>query len=1227
MRSLICFLLLTSAAAVAQDAAAPLARNAWYWQARARSDKAEEAWKNVLKAAPDNAEALAALGGFAARSGRSEEANAYLARLLKANPKHPDVPVLRRQVELGAKFKPMLAAARKLVHEGKQAEGAAKYAELFGEAGPPGDLALEYYETLAGAPGGWQKAREGLARVVKRAQGEPRFQLELGKILTYHEETRRQGIEMLAATARDPAVGKDASSAWRGALLWLPPDESAVPLLRDYQKVHPSDAEIRKRLERARHASGLKAGFIALDRGDTAQADRIFRSYPDDPDAKRGLAVIAQRKAAQQKQQGFSALKRGDVRGADQAFRSAGDDADARLGLALVAQREAATAQAAKDFDRARGLLEQARELAPQHPEVWERQLRTVVFWSLMRDAKRARDAGREDEAEAKLMEALDQAPAEDKWHAQLELGNSALERGQKERAEVRYREVLRTLPEQPEALRGLVGILAGSGNFQEAATLNDRLLRVAPQIALRQTWLRAEILRADAAKAHAAGSVEQARKQLAQARDEDPTDIWVLHDLANLLLEVGASREAQPLVAELTRLAPQLPETLATQARLFVAQGKPAEALSLLQRLRDLKDPKVLELRRHLEIELAIPDLVARRDATALAALERQVSDAPELQARIAVAWSRLGDSRRAMTVMRAAMAKAASTTHGAQLELAGTLLRAGDDVAVGQLIENLMRDRKLTELEQRSLANLRVAHAVQVADRSREQGDPQTARRALDAALQDFPRDPRLLGAEARLFEQSDPQRAHKLFLAVRAANPHDFDAIRGAVSTAPDADSAHELANEAVRLRPRDPQSHFLLAEADLRSLDDSGAMHSLEVARDLSRDPQVSQRADGLEAGLGTTALPAGEEERTAARDDAALRANIAEEMQRIRDRHRPEFDGGGRFRQRSGEPGLSALVEGRQTAQVGLPLGYSARLLLRASAVELNAGTPAASTATRFGTGGTQVPGQQLVTGAELGLGIDSRHFTAFLGSTPIGFPVFALVGSATLRGSLGPLRVAVSGGRRSIDDSLLSYAGTTDPTTGKRWGGVVYDNGRLDLSAAFGIVDLYAYGDGGHLIGFNVADNWRGGGGGGVNVALVRDRDLGEIKIGAGGSGLGYQKNLSGFTFGQGGYFSPQRFSHGGLTLSWRREGDLRWEATVEPGYDSSLSAVTPVFPLAGTNDKAPGSETSGASFNGHLALGFRISSHFDAALTGDIQRSPQFQQMTAGLVVRLRVP
>ncbi|MFL5373205.1 MAG: tetratricopeptide repeat protein, partial [Myxococcales bacterium] len=532
MRPLICILLVASAA-LAQDAAAPLARNAWYWQARARSDKAEEAWKNVLKVAPENAEALAALGGFAARSGRLDEARSYLARLAKANPKHPEVAVLQREVTLGPRFGPMLIAARKLVHEGKHAQGAAKYAELFGEAGPPGDLALEYYQTLAGVSGGWQRAREGLTKIVKRAQGEPRFQLELGKILTYREQTRREGIEMLAAVARDPSVGKDAATAWREALLWLPPDDSAIPLLRAYQRTHPADVEIGRRIERGKHASALKAGFAALDRGDTAEAERIFRAYGDDPDAKRGLSILAERRTSQQKQKGFSALKRGDVAGADEMFRSAGKDADAKLGLALVAQREALAAQQEGDFARARELLERARKLAPKHREIWEAPLRGVAFWSLLHDAKLAHDAGREDEAEAKLLEALSSAPEDEKWHAQLELGNSALRRGRRASAESRFREVLRDMPDQPDALRALVGILAGSSRFQEAAALNERLLRNAPQLAMKQGWLRAEILRADASKSRAAHSFEDARKKLVEARAADPGDIWVLHDLA----------------------------------------------------------------------------------------------------------------------------------------------------------------------------------------------------------------------------------------------------------------------------------------------------------------------------------------------------------------------------------------------------------------------------------------------------------------------------------------------------------------------------------------------------------------------------------------------------------------------------------------------------------------------------------------------------------------------
>src|SRR5204862_8202456 len=94
-----------------------LGRNAGYWRARARSDKAEDAWKQVLEVAPDNPEALAAVGGFNARAGRMQQAREMLSRLERVAPAHPDVAVLRRQIELGPRFISLLAEARKQVHE------------------------------------------------------------------------------------------------------------------------------------------------------------------------------------------------------------------------------------------------------------------------------------------------------------------------------------------------------------------------------------------------------------------------------------------------------------------------------------------------------------------------------------------------------------------------------------------------------------------------------------------------------------------------------------------------------------------------------------------------------------------------------------------------------------------------------------------------------------------------------------------------------------------------------------------------------------------------------------------------------------------------------------------------------------------------------------------------------------------------------------------------------
>src|SRR5205823_15001397 len=59
-------------------------------------------------------------------------------------------------------------------------------------------------------------------------------------------------------------------------------------------------------------------------------------------------------------------------------------------------------------------LLERARRLVPERRDVWERQLQSVVFWSRLRDARVAREEGRDNDAEAALRAAIDGARSEE---------------------------------------------------------------------------------------------------------------------------------------------------------------------------------------------------------------------------------------------------------------------------------------------------------------------------------------------------------------------------------------------------------------------------------------------------------------------------------------------------------------------------------------------------------------------------------------------------------------------------------------------------------------------------------------------------------------------------------------------------------------------------------------------------------------------------------------------
>ena len=417
------------------------------------------------------------------------------------------------------------------------------------------------------------------------------------------------------------------------------------------------------------------------------------------------------------------------------------------------------------------------------------------------------------------------------------------------------------------------------------------------------------------------------------------------------------------------------------------------------------------------------------------------------------------------------------------------------------------------------------------------------------------------------------------------------------------------------------PDDPRLLQLAAHLAEREGDDPEAMRLLRRASTLART-EIFRSAQVPKEGIGRALAVEGTPRRAAQTDPEVLHAQIARDMQRIESRHRPAIGGDFAVRQREGEQGLSALTEVRGAANVEVPIALVGRLTLRISEVQLDAGPVAVSAGPRFGTGAPGGTGPQRALGTELHAIYESRHFVGDVGVTPLGFQVLAAVGGVRLRGNLGPLSISAEAASRSVTESFVSMASARDPATGKLWGGVLLQGGRLDLSLNGRIGSIYAFGEGGRLIGLRVLDNTRFAGGGGAEVS-VGAGPLGELRFGPSFTSLTFQNNERFFTFGHGGYFSPQRFFHGAAVLRWQRAGTLRWDAAAEPGYDWYQEAHALVFPLAPDGTFYAGKTADGFSFNARAFLGVGIGGGFELGLSGAMQRAPEFREMRAAIILR----
>lgn len=180
------------------------------------------------------------------------------------------------------------------------------------------------------------------------------------------------------------------------------------------------------------------------------------------------------------------------------------------------------------------------------------------------------------------------------------------------------------------------------------------------------------------------------------------------------------------------------------------------------------------------------------------------------------------------------------------------------------------------------------------------------------------------------------------------------------------------------------------------------------------------------------------------------------------------------------------------------------------------------------------------------------------------GTTPTSFEISNLVGALRFRFKSPSGAFSMGVDRTAVDDSLLAYAGTIDPLSGRTWGGVIRD--RAYLGGRFGddAMTLYGAFSAADVDGHRVDSNteWR------ADAGFVHRAASGAgwvARIGGSVEALAYSANRSHFTLGHGGYFSPEKFLSVGPVFefegrrderSFRIEGAVAWQEVREESSD-----------------------------------------------------------------------
>jgi tetratricopeptide (TPR) repeat protein len=946
-----------------------LLQQAEFWHSRNRDELAAQTLQRALQVQPDSEEAMYRMGLYALPDD-PKTAEGWLQRLRQLNPDSPYIQSLSGELASQGLDRSRLPEIRALASRGESAQAAQAYRNLFNGAPPPSDLALEYYQTLAGEPAHIQEARRGLRALMAERPNDLDVRLALGRVLTYQEETRREGVELLAPlAARIP----QAQATWRQALLWLDVKPSDSVLFSDYAQAYPGDTEVAHHFQRATQAPQENPGDKARVSGYAAL------------EANQGAKAVA----------AFSAALKADPA-----------DADAWAGLGIAQLR-------AQRYQAARESLSKALELDPQRRSDLSEALGTAQFFEKLRAAEKARDQGRLAEAEQGVRP-LTSGSGDRARAAKLLLADIEMRQQKPAEAERAYRKILAENLADADVAAGLYGAFLRQGKRGEAADLLRRYPALAQRGIGNVQEVEALSLRDKAVEQRQGGDAEGAAQSLAEALSLAPENPWIRLEYARLLVVNNDPRQAR-LMIEPAEHGPVNSEALQAAAIFASEQGRWDDAGRFLKRMpAEVKTtPELKSLQTRIELNERLNaarravssgnTVVARR---ALRSLYDNAPDDFASRGSVAQTLAELGEPGLALTMVRNDLAQNGSSRPvGEYLSYVAVLGRTGQVAEADALMRTLERRNDLSADDAVELQSLRNGFAVTQADRLREAGDLAGAYDTLMAGLTVNPSDKDLLLAMGRLYNSGKMYKeAGTVFDSVLRDAPSDADAVRGGVNAALSTNNVDRATKIISRAGPALDETTSLVMSAHVAAArgDNRRAIALLESAqrKQGERYASTSNAPVVPPAGLasanpfreggaslaysGTQALPATWRSEQAGDGQQAnpfsslfasnptqgqpvdpVADEISSTLGALREKTSSYLLAGTQFRVRDGEAGLSQLTELNAPTRLSMVPLDSGRLEITATPTYIDGGTASRESANRFG--GFAVPGAAVNT--------------------------------------------------------------------------------------------------------------------------------------------------------------------------------------------------------------------------------------------------------------------